>query len=206
MKPKSIHEKAMERLNALNISTTLVVTIRRGANDDQLGELIDYAVKQPCVRGVTFQSVQAAGRLEKYDDGYQCERDRLTLTEVRRNILQQSDLFQPEDIIPVPCHADSIAMAYALKLEGQFIPLTGLIDPQALIEGGRNTMSYEKEAGLQRQIFELFSTHHNPASQSEAARQLLAQTNPIQNKAMQNWQNLGYQNIFRIVIMEFIDA
>jgi uncharacterized radical SAM superfamily Fe-S cluster-containing enzyme len=198
---KRIHQKAIERLNALNIATTLVVTVRRGVNDDQLGELIDYAVQQPCVRGITFQPVQVAGRLENYDQGYQCDRDRLTLTEVRRNILQQSDLFQPQDIIPVPCHADSIAMAYALKLEDQFIPLTGLIDPQILIEGGRNTMNYEQEGNVQQKVFELFSTHHSPQSQPLAASQLLAVAN-----AKENWQDLGYHNIFRVVIMEFIDA
>jgi uncharacterized radical SAM superfamily Fe-S cluster-containing enzyme len=202
---KKIHQKAIERLNKLNIATTLVVTIRRGVNDDQLGEIIEFAVKQPCIRGITFQPVQVAGRLDNYQGGYQSDRDRLTLTEVRRNILQQCDLFLPEDIIPVPCHADTIAMAYALKLPDKFIPLTGLIDPQALIQGGRNTISYENENGIQQQLFELFSTHHSPVSQPNAVSRLLAA-----GAKKVSWQTifptLGYENIFRIVIMEFIDA
>jgi hypothetical protein len=41
------------------------------------------------------------------------------LTEVRRKILEQTAVFRPEDIIPVPCHADSLAMAYALKINGK---------------------------------------------------------------------------------------
>lgn len=198
---KKTHLKALERLNYFNIPTTLVVTVRRGVNDHELGEIIEFAKQQPCVRGITFQPVQAAGRLEKYEDGYQVHRDRLTLTEVRRNILQQSDLFEPEDIIPVPCHADSIAMAYALKINDSFIPLTGLIDPQTLIKGGRNTISYEEEPVIQQKLFELFSTHHSPESQPLAMKALLAST---QNKL--NWQNLSYDNVFRVVIMEFIDA
>ena len=64
------------------------------------------------MRGVTFQPIQAAGRLEGFDPA----EHRLTLTEVRRRILEQTGVFQPEDIIPVPCHPDSLAMAYALKL------------------------------------------------------------------------------------------
>ena len=81
-----VHERALKRLNALDIATTLVVTVRRGVNDDELGDIIEFARAQRCIRGVTFQPVQAAGRLEGYEDGYDTERDRLTLTEVRRRM------------------------------------------------------------------------------------------------------------------------
>ncbi len=33
--------------------------------------------------------------------------DRLTLTEVRRKILEQTAVFRPEDVIPVPCHPET---------------------------------------------------------------------------------------------------
>jgi hypothetical protein len=58
-----IREKALERLNRLGISTTLVVTVERGVNDDELGAIVDFALTQPAVRGVTFQPVQQAGRV-----------------------------------------------------------------------------------------------------------------------------------------------
>ena len=58
---RRVHERALKTLNALDIATTLVVTVRRGVNDDELGEIIEFARKQTCVRGVTFQPVQAAG-------------------------------------------------------------------------------------------------------------------------------------------------
>lgn len=198
---RRIHQRALERLNALNIATTLVVTVRRGVNDDELGEIIDFAQLQPCVRGVTFQPVQAAGRLEKYEDGFDVNRDRLTLTEVRRRILEQCDLFAPEDILPVPCHADSVAMAYALKLDGKLVPLTGMIDPEVLIEGGRNTIAYEKEDVIKDKMFNLFSTHHSPGSQAGAMNDLLAE-----NPASDAISKLSYANIFRILIVQFIDA
>ena len=196
-----IHKRALARLNALNIATTLVVTIRRGVNDDELAEIIDYARSQPCVRGVTFQPVQAAGRLENYDNGFDMERDRLTLTEVRRRILEQSDLFEPEDILPVPCHADSVAMAYALKMDDKFIPLTGMIDPEVLVEGGRNTIAYEKEGVIRDKLFDLFSTHHSPDSQAGAMSELLSAV-----PGFFALSKLSYDNIFRILIVEFIDA
>ncbi|MFI5078879.1 MAG: radical SAM protein, partial [Vicinamibacteria bacterium] len=123
---RGIREKALERLNRHGLSTTLVVTVEKGVNDHEIGKIIDFALEQPCVRGVTLQPVQAAGRLE----GYDAERERLTLTEVRRCILEQTSVFQPEDVIPVPCHPDALAMAYALKVDGNVIPLTGLVDPK----------------------------------------------------------------------------
>jgi len=58
-----IRMRALDRLNKLNISTTLVVTLKKGQNDDEIGQIIDFALKQPCVRGVTFQPVQIADAL-----------------------------------------------------------------------------------------------------------------------------------------------
>src|SRR6185369_10005718 len=152
---RHVREAALERLNRLGISTTLVVTLKKGLNDGEIGKIIDFALEQPCVRGVTLQPVQTAGRTERFDPAT----DRLTLTEVRRRILEQTSVFKPEDVLPVPCHPDSLAMAYALKLNGKVVPLTGLIDPQVLIEGGRNTIVYEQDESVREGIFKLFATN-----------------------------------------------
>ena len=93
-----IRRRALQHLNEHDVSTTLVVTVKKGLNDHELGEIVEFALTQPCVRGVTFQPIQAAGRLENYD----AARDRLTLTEVRSRILAQTKTFQPDDLIPVP--------------------------------------------------------------------------------------------------------
>jgi uncharacterized radical SAM superfamily Fe-S cluster-containing enzyme len=194
---RALHEKALEKLNRLNISTTLVVTVERGANDGELGALVDYALRQRAVRGVTFQPVQQAGRL----DGYDAARHRLTLTEVRRRILEQTSVFRPEDLIPVPCHPDSLAMGYAMKLAGKTVPLTGMISPEVLINGGRNTIIYENESAVREQIFKLFSTNHSPQSQAATLRELLCCL-PRVNAP----DSLGYENLFRVLIVQFIDA
>ncbi|HKF48176.1 MAG TPA: radical SAM protein [Terracidiphilus sp.] len=131
---RSIRQKALERLNKLGISTTLVVTVERGVNDNELGSIIDFALQQPAVRGVTIQPVQQAGRVQ----GFSSSEHRLTLTEVRRRILEQTSVFRPEDLIPVPCHPDALAMAYALKLGNKVVPLTGLVAPEVLIDGAQH--------------------------------------------------------------------
>jgi uncharacterized radical SAM superfamily Fe-S cluster-containing enzyme len=194
---RGVREKALENLNKYDISTTLVVTLKKDVNDSEIGKVIDFALTQPCVRGVTLQPIQDAGRLEKYDPAT----DRLTLTEVRRKILEQSRVFQPEDVIPVPCHPDALAMAYALKIDGKVVPLTGLIQPEVLINGARNTIVYEEEQGMRDCLFKLFATNHSPESGAASLRDLLCCLPHVSAPA-----NLSYQNIFRVLIVQFLDA
>jgi uncharacterized radical SAM superfamily Fe-S cluster-containing enzyme len=194
---REVHTRALERLNRLGISTTLVVTLKKGLNDAEIGRILDFAVTQPSVRGVTFQPIQAAGRLDHFDPAT----DRLTLTEVRRRILEQTTLFRPEDVLPVPCHPDSLAMAYALKIDGKLIPLTGLIDPKVLIEGGRNTIVYEGDDAVREGVFKLFATNHSSESSAQSLRDLLCCLPRLDAPG-----DIGYRNIFRVLIMQFIDA
>ena len=194
---RRVRERALAQLNEHDISTTLVVTLKKGLNDGEIGRIIDFAVEQPAVRGVTFQPIQAAGRLKGFDPAT----DRLTLTEVRRRILEQTTLFKPEDVIPVPCHPDSLAMAYALKIDGRVVPLTGLVDPQVLIEGGRNTIVYERDPEVRNGLFRLFATNHSPESSARSLRDLLCCLPRVSAS-----DGISYRNVFRVLIMQFIDA
>jgi uncharacterized radical SAM superfamily Fe-S cluster-containing enzyme len=188
--------KALENLNEHNLSTTLVVTLQKGVNDDEIGKIIDFAVNQRCVRGVTFQPTQVAGRVENFNPAT----DRLTLTDVRKGILQQSNIFQSNDIIPVPCNPDALAMAYALKLNGEVVPMTRYIDPAVLLNNSRNTIVYEQDRGLQDQLLKIFSTGISVDKVESNINQLLCCLPDIQAPG------LNYNHLFRIIIMRFIDA
>ena len=249
---RRIREDALEKLNRYNIHTNLVVTLKKGLNDHEIGKIIDFALQQPCVRGVTFQPIQDAGRLEtwvpegapplsrslrqggdfdlppaetsevtgagapfpasfagsgvspktgKYVRNFNPATDRLTLTEVRRKILEQTNVFRPEDVIPVPCHPDSLAMAYALKLNGKITPLTGMIPAEVLINGAANTILYEQEPAVRDNLFKLFATNHSPQSSAGTLRELLCCLPKVLVP-----DAITYENIFRIIIMQFIDA
>jgi hypothetical protein len=110
-------------------------------------------------------------------------------------------MFRAEDVIPVPCHPDSLAMAYALKLDGKVAPLSGLVDPQILIEGGRNTILFEEDPAVQAGIFRLFATNHSPESSARSLHDLLCCLPRVAAPA-----SFTYQNIFRVLIVQFIDA
>jgi uncharacterized radical SAM superfamily Fe-S cluster-containing enzyme len=192
-----IHEQAIARLNELDISTTLVMTLKKDLNDREIGKIIDYGLSQPCVRGVTLQPIQDAGRVE----GYDARVNRLTVSEIRRRIAEQTQAFTLSDIIPVPCNPDTLAMGYALKLGGSTLPLTRLVDPQILLKGDANTITFEHDPAIKKQIFELFSTNQSPDGQAAKLSELLCCIPKIETPA-----GVGYRDVFRVLIVQFMDA
>jgi uncharacterized radical SAM superfamily Fe-S cluster-containing enzyme len=194
---RDVRRRAIDRLNRLGLSTTLVVTLKKGLNDGEIGRIVEWALEQPCVRGVTLQPIQHAGRVEPFDPA----RDRLTLGETRRRLLEQSQLFRPEDVVPVPCHPDNLAMAYALKLGGEVTPLTGLLGDDVLVEAGRSTIVFEQEPDVRAAVFRLFSTGNSPVGGAARLRDLLCCLPRVVAP-----ESIGYQNVFRVLIVQFMDA
>ena len=194
---RDIHTRALDHLNEFSISTTLVMTVKKAVNDSEVGAIIEYGMSQPCVRGVTLQPIQDAGRVEHYD----AAEHRLTVSELRRRIAEQSSVFSLSDIVPVPCNPDTLAMGYALKLGGQILPLTRFIDPEVLIDGARNTITFEHDPALKSRLFELFSTNQSPEGQANCLSSLLCCLPRVQAPA-----SLAYDNVFRVLIVQFMDA
>jgi len=191
-----VRKKAIENLNQFDISTTLVITLQKGENDDEIGKIIEYALQQKCVRGVTFQPTQVAGRNDNYDD----ISGRITLTEVRRKIYEQYPLFTPQDLIPVPCNPDALCMAYALKIDGEVFPMTHLINPEDLLNNSKNTIVFEHDEKLKTHMLNLFSTGISVDCAEGEFNELMCCLPRVQS------DTLNYNNLFRILIMNFMDA
>ena len=191
-----VRKKAIEHLNQFNISTTLVITLQKGENDDEIGQIIEYALQQKCVRGVTFQPTQVAGRNDNYDD----LSGRITLTEVRRKIYEQYPLFTPQDLIPVPCNPDALCMAYALKIDGEVFPMTHLINPEDLLNNSKNTIVFKQKKKLKTHMLNLFSTGISVDCAETEMNELMCCLPRVQS------DTLNYNNLFRILIMNFMDA
>jgi uncharacterized radical SAM superfamily Fe-S cluster-containing enzyme len=171
-----------------------VMTVLPGINDEQIGEVIQHALQWKCVRGVTLQPVSEVGRL-----AVENKSKRLLVSEVRRAVAEQSQLFSKEDVVPVPCNPDTLAMAYALKLGGKAIPLTRHLGPEALLAGPRNTIVFERDPALKDKVFKLFSTNHSPESQASCLSDLLCCLPKVAAPS------LNYENIFRVLIVQFMD-
>ncbi len=189
------HQTALEQLEAHAISTTLVMTVKRGVNDHEIGEVIQHAQQWSCVRGVNLQPIQNAGRVEDFSVN-----NRLTVSEVRRRVAEQSHLFSLEDIVPVPCNPDTLAMAYALKRNNEFLPLTRWFEPNDLIAGANNTIAFERDPVIKQRLFKLFATNLSPENQASCLSDLLCCLPQVVA------EELSYKNVFRVLIVQFMDT
>ncbi len=190
----TLHQQALEQLERHGLSTTLVMTVERGINDDQIGEVIRHALSWRCVRGVTLQPNSASGR-----NLPQAAADRLTVSGLRRAIAEQSGLFALEDILPVPCNPDTLAMAYAIKQADTVTPLTRHLAPADLIVGPGNTIVFEHDPALRERFVKLFATNLDATDQARCLSDLLCCLPQV------SAPNLSYENVFRVLVVRFMD-
>ncbi len=191
-----IRRQALENLEEAGISTTLVAVIRKGLNDDEVGEIINHALQWSCVRGVTFQPIQDAGR----NEGYDAARDRIVASDIRRSIIAADNAFGEADMIPLPCNPESITIGYALRKGGQIAPVTGFLPREVLVDAIPNTVSFEKYPELKKRLFEFFSLESDPTNSASRLEALLCCLPEVPAP-----ENVTYEDIFRVVIMEFLD-
>jgi hypothetical protein len=189
-----IRQKALEALEAVGLSTTLVAVVKRGVNDHEVAEIVRHALTWKCVRGVTFQPIQDAGR----NDGFDARNNRVLLTQIRREV-GKSGVFALEDMIPLPCNPDQICIGYGLRQGANVTPLTSLL-PRELILNGPNTISYEAYPELKTAILDLLSLATAQANTEEKLAGVLC----CLPHAMVP-EEISYANSFRVVILQFLD-
>lgn len=101
---------ALVRAREAGLFTTLVPTIERGVNDDEIGDLYRFALSHDNVNGLNFQPVMNAGR---YQHEY-APVERMTLTGVLQALEEQTDgALRSGDFVGLPCsHPDCCAITY----------------------------------------------------------------------------------------------
>lgn len=191
-----IRRQALENLEAEGISTTLVATIRKGLNDDEVGALIDHALEWSCVRGVTFQPIQDAGR----NEGFDANSHRALLSDIRRAVIAADNPFGEADMIPLPCNPESISIGYGLRRGRQVAPITGMMPRETLVDVLPNTVTFERYPGLRQRVFDFFSLSSGECNAADRLEALLCCLPEVQVPA-----DIGYPDLFRIVIVEFLD-
>ena len=194
---RKVREQALANLEAAGISTTLVCVVKKGVNDAEIGDIVRYALSYKCVRGITFQPVQDAGRNMDFDKN----RDRMLLTDIRRAIATQAgEVFGNDDIIPLPCNPDSIAIAYGLRDGASVTPITRLIPRSELLAAAPNTISFERYPELKNRLFDLLSLASSGERTKTVLGDLLCCLPQVEVP-----DDLGYDKVFRIVIVQFLD-
>jgi 7,8-dihydro-6-hydroxymethylpterin dimethyltransferase len=172
------------------------VVVKKGVNDDEVGDIVRHALEYDCVRGITFQPVQDAGR----NLGFDKKRDRAMLSDIRRVIAESSGVFGLDDLLPLPCNPEGIAIAYGLRQGTQVTPITKIVPEAELLRGAGNTISFEKSPEMKRRLIDLLSLSCAGEQTDPALRGLLCCLPQFELPS-----GLGYDKVFRVVIVQFLD-
>jgi uncharacterized radical SAM superfamily Fe-S cluster-containing enzyme len=192
---RRVRQEALENLERHGLSTSLVVTVKRGVNDDEIGEIVRHALEWRCVRGITFQPVQDAGRNEGF-----AKAQRITLSDIRRRIVEDSGVFGPDDMVPLPCNPESISIGYGLRNGRSVLPVTSLVPREEFVAITPNTISFEKQPVLKEKFIELFSLSSGANNAPARLAEFLCCLPKAEVPA-----GLTYENVFRVTIVQFMD-
>lgn len=130
-------QETLAKLNDAKVFTTLVATVKRGINEDQLSDLMELGLNTPYCSGLAIQPVFGSGRNSGIDPV-----NRATPTGVIRS------LGRAEDFVPLPCsHRDCCDIAYFIQDDaGTWKSLVSLIGRDELkkwIHLASNSISFE---------------------------------------------------------------
>ncbi|MDQ3814219.1 MAG: radical SAM protein [Armatimonadota bacterium] len=134
----------LRRLNEAGVFTTLVATVQRGINEDEVGDIIRLGVETPRCAGLALQPMFGSGRAPAFDP-----RNRTTPTGILRRLGEQTaGLVDWTDFIPLPCsHKDCCDITYLIRTgDGTWKSLPKLIGKDELkrwIHLVSNTISFE---------------------------------------------------------------
>lgn len=193
---RKVRQRALENLEAAGISTTLVCVIRKGVNDQEIGDVLRHAQTWSCVRGVTLQPVQDAGR----NDGYDPERNRIVLSEIRRAVIDQWGVFGEDDLIPLPCNPDAISIGYGLRAGSEVIPVTHLFPQEVLVQQVPNAVTFESQPAMRKLLVELLSLSCAGQQSANVLQEVLCCLPLVEVPSA-----LGYDRVFRVTIVSFLD-
>jgi 7,8-dihydro-6-hydroxymethylpterin dimethyltransferase len=138
---------AIENCRKADLGIVLVPTLVKGLNDDQIGDIIQFAVDNlDIIRGVNFQPVSFAGRTP----ADQVEEQRITIPDFQQLMQEQTnskikieDFYPASSVHPVSslieaiegepqvtftCHQHCGAATYVFVEDGELIPITKFVD------------------------------------------------------------------------------
>jgi hypothetical protein len=216
---------ALENLGRHGIHTILVTTLQGGVNDDEMGDIVKFAIERPWITGVSFQPATYSGR---YVLPEQLER-RVTFPDVIQGVARQTNgLFAETDFMPLPCaHPNCHSLTYAYRGGGNVVPLARFIKPEESIDLLANGITFTRPRA--RQLIEAYLGKHgccagdncgpgnalgasageslpilDPATAGSHGSAGAAEAAAFFAKALS--EALAPEDVFRITITSFLDA
>ncbi len=120
---RATRERCLERCREMNLPVTLAMTVTP-ENLPFLWDAIDFGLKFPNVRGISFQPIFGSGRIPN------SQSNRLNTADIiLAAVAQSSGKLRFEDFTPLPCGDPNCAtIGYLLKIDGQIRSVSDFID------------------------------------------------------------------------------
>ncbi len=149
------NKKAIENFRKAGLGVVLVPTIINGINDNQLGDIINFAAENvDIVRGVNFQPVSFVGRIENLEDK-EIKEKRISFSEVHRKVEKQTngqikvrDWYPPTFVNPISdlieslknepqvrfgCSPNCGSATYLIVEDDGLLPITEFVDVERMM-------------------------------------------------------------------------
>ncbi len=199
-------ERAMQRAMEAKIFTNLVVTLERGMNDDEAGELLRYAFSKYHIAGIILQPAMSSGR---YEHSYQPE-TRLTLTDTLHLLEEQSEgILRVSDVAALPCsHPDCCALTYGVLRADRsgFVPLTRHLDIGRYLELFADRISFAGLVGAALKRVWNDMTHMRGRQTLSDMASLFAEAGVRDLIPLIGKPEEAGKRLFRVVVKPFMDA
>jgi hypothetical protein len=198
-----IKRKAIANLTKYHIPITLVSTIERGVNDQEIGKIVDFGIKTKYIRGINFQPVAFFGRLARMD-----RLNRITITGIINELEKQTNgMIGKNDFIPLPCNVDRVAITYLYRQDKEFVPLMRDLDVKNNLSLIRNTFKFNPEDFLKDVARNVFKPQGSCCHCISLLKQV-GKMIPSSFIFKTDEEKRGYvsENTFRISITSFVDA
>jgi len=126
---QAVKERALENLEKFKVPTTIISTVAKGVNDDQIGDCIKLLFERDFILSLLFQPAAYTG----YGGAHFGPHDPLnviTIPDVVRGAEEQTNgQLKKSDFLPLPCsHPGCFGLTYLLKTDEGYIPFPRFIE------------------------------------------------------------------------------
>ncbi|MDB4986667.1 MAG: hypothetical protein JWN04_1845 [Myxococcaceae bacterium] len=171
---RAAKEKALNNLERAGVRTTIVSTLAKGVNDDQIGECIRLLYERDFILSLTFQPAAFTGYGGEHFAPHN-PMDVITIPDVVRAAETQSGgLLAQSDFLPLPCsHPSCFGLTYLLRTEDGFTPFPRFLDLHKYLEVISNRGTIRPDENLEGAIRDAIDEMWTSAGQVPDSDKLL---------------------------------
>jgi hypothetical protein len=128
-------ERALANLKKAGVRTTIVSTVAKGVNDDQIGDCVRLLYENDFILSLTFQPAAFTGYGGAHFAPHN-PNDVVTIPDVVRAMAEQTNgKLEKSDFLPLPCsHPSCFALTYLLKVDDDFVPFPRFLELDRYLE------------------------------------------------------------------------